>query len=107
MEINGVQFGSSLRRDLVHRHCDKHGDFKTMWFIDNEGKPIGEPLCPKCKEEEDAKEREEMARLTFQNRIRFTLLDAGVPEDNIDNRFSTFNANTDYMKEKLEVCKKF
>lgn len=107
MEINGVQFCSSLRRELVHRHCDKHGDFHTMWFIDNGGNPIGEPICPKCREEEDEKEREEMARLTFQNRITITLLDTGVPDDNIDSRFSNFNATTDYMKEKVEICKKF
>ena len=107
MEINGVQFGSSLRRGLVHRNCDKHGQFSVMWFVDKDGNPIGTPLCPKCKEEEDAKEREEMSRLYVQNLIKSSLLEADVPEDNIESRFSNYEATTDYMKEKLEVCKKF
>ena len=107
MEINGEKVVSRFRRELLQCNCEKHGLFSVMWFVDKDDMPIGIPVCPKCREEEDEIERQEMARLNLQNLIKSSLLEADVPEDNIESRFSNFNSTTDYMKEKVEICKKF
>ena len=107
MEINGEKVIPRFRRESLKCNCEKHGLFTTMWFVDKDDMPIGTPICPKCKEEEDAIEREETSRLYLQNLIKSSLIESDVPEDNIESRFSNFNATTDYMKEKVEICKKF
>ena len=107
MEINGEKVIPRFRREALKCNCEKHGLFTTMWFVDKDDMPIGTPICPKCKEEEDAIEREETSRVYLQNLIKSSLLESDVPEDNIESRFSNFNATTDYMKEKVEICKKF
>ena len=109
MEINGKQYipNSGFRRVKLNWNCDKHGQFSTMWFVDKDDLPIGEPMCPKCKEEEYAIEREENSILYLQSIIRCELIEADVPEDNLENRFSNFIASTEYMQQKVDICKSF
>ena len=107
LEINGEPVIPTLRRRLIECNCEKHGKFETTWFIDNEGKPIGEPICPECKKEEDEQYRIIASKMYAEALVTSSLTDAGVPSDNFDSSFDSYIATTDEMKNKLDVCKKF
>ena len=109
MEVNGKfpAIGNMLRHEGEFS-CPVHGKWKGYWFFSKDtDEPVGDPVCPKCRDEEESRIRVENAQAVMEQMIEETLLEIGVPENSKSLRLENYVASTDSMKAKAETIKKF
>lgn len=110
--LNRKEFGN-LRWHDEQRCCEKHGPYMArVVFMNCEKKSDG--YCPEChriQEEENAKASAAvMAQIEAERerrRIEEALGRASIPADFHDKSFGTFQADTDELKQALDLCKRF
>lgn len=110
--LNRKEFGDLHWYD-EQRCCELHGPYMArVVFARDEKRSNG--FCPECRriqEEKDAKARAAvMAKIEAereQRRIEEALGRACIPADFHDKSFGTFKADTDKLKQALDLCKRF
>lgn len=110
--LNCKDFGGLHWHD-EQRSCPLHGPYLARVVFAN-GQKQSDGYCPECRrilEQERAKvQAAEMAQIEAERelrRIEDSLGRACIPEDFAEKSFETFDADTDELKQALDLCKRF
>ena len=109
MEVNGkLQSIGNMQRHEGEFSCPVHGKWKGYWFFSKDtDEPVGDPVCPKCREDEEKRRREEDAIAARSQEVDRRIGMAGVPDVSSKCRLSNYIADTPEKQRKLESVKNF
>jgi DNA replication protein DnaC len=110
--LNCKEFGGLHWHD-EQRSCPLHGPYLAR-VVFAKGQKQSDGYCPECRrilEQERAKvQSAELAQMEAERelrRIEESLGRACIPEDFAEKSFETFDADTDELKQALDLCKRF